>query len=55
MRKPARGGNRAKLTIQDVAWIRRSGANRRHLATRYGMTPQTIDNVRARRTWGWLP
>jgi hypothetical protein len=52
--RPARGGNRAKLSMDDVQWIRRSGAHRRLLAKRYGVTPQTIDNVRARRTFWWL-
>lgn len=53
--KPLRGGNRAKLRELDVRLIRRSGTNRRILARRFGVAPQTIDNVRARRTFWWLP
>lgn len=48
---PRKRLSRAKLEPLDVIAIRRSGAHRRMLAQRYGVSPQSIDNIRARRTW----
>ena len=43
--------SRAKLTPADVRSIRTTGEHRRKLAARYGVSPQSIDNIRSRRTW----
>lgn len=40
-----------KLTDSAIREIRMTGINRRVLARKYRVTPQTIDNVRSRRTW----
>ena len=50
---PVRGDRHpsAKLTDDDVKAIRRSDGSGRELSLVYGVTPETIFNVKSRRTW----
>lgn len=45
---------RSRLTEGAVRYIRSTGRHRRSLAYEFGVTPASIDAVRARRTWWWL-
>jgi hypothetical protein len=51
--RPRRGeeNGRAKLTVNDVAFIRDSGLPARALAKLLGMSPVTIWDIRAARIW----
>lgn len=47
--------NTAKLRTEDVLQIRRRrGESAKALAVEYGVTADSIDNVRKGRTWAWL-
>ena len=48
---------RSKLTEDDVREIRRLGRTvpTKELKKRYGVTSTTINNIRTRKVWGWLP
>lgn len=45
---------KGKLTIEQARRIRASGHNTARLARRYGVTPQSIRNIRSGATWRWL-
>lgn len=47
--------NSNRLTEDDVRAIRRSDERGAALASRYGVTPGTISNIRLRQSWAWLP
>jgi hypothetical protein len=42
---------KAKLTEEDVRWIRQLGASAVSLARCFDVTPESIRNIRAHRTW----
>lgn len=45
----------AQFTRKDIRDIRASSERPRDLAIKYGVLSGTISNIRARRTWAWLP
>ena len=52
---PGDGNTRAKLTTADTLAIRQSTAKSRDLAAEYGVTRETIANIRSRKSWAHIP
>lgn len=50
----ARRGIQTKLTEESVIAIRKSSENRNELAFRYDVTPETISDIKLRKSWKGL-